>query len=161
MPGSKTRLETLILVLLALTGWTLITGKTASKEPEKIFAQQLVEQALAKHPELSAVEMATTPLHQQCVTIAATEAKDLGEKCDDDEFTAMRTQKPLVEKEEEGFDITVPLHDATGKLIGTVGMDFKAGPGQQQSKLVELAQEVVRELEARISSQAKLFEPAK
>jgi iron complex outermembrane receptor protein len=142
----------------------LQTGRLNAREgPEgraKIFAQKLVETAVAKHPELSGVEMsATPPGGHNCLTIASTETKDLGEKCDEDEFTAMRTGKPFAEKEEDGFDITVPLHDATGKLIGAVGMDFKPEPGQQETGVIEQATRITRELEKKIPSKAALFDP--
>jgi CheY-like chemotaxis protein len=45
------------------------------------------------------------------------------------------------------------------ELIGTVGLDLKPEPNQQESKVVELAKQVVREMQ--IPSKAKLFEPAK
>jgi hypothetical protein len=155
------------MTILAVACWvsvaTVVTEHSrAQGSSDKIFAQGLIENALKNHPEVSALEIsATPPRKQQCVTIASTEAKDVGEKCDKDEFTAMRTGKPFVEKEKGGFDVTVPLHDATGKLIGTVGMDFKPQPGQQESSVVEVAQRLAQELERQVSSKAKLFGPAK
>jgi hypothetical protein len=149
------------VVTLAILGEVLVAGRPAGK----IFAQQLVEEAMAKHPQVSGVELSSTPPGKNCVTIASTEAKDLGEKCDNDEFTAMKTNKPFVEKENEGgkevYDITMPLHDASGKLIGTVGLDFKPEPGQQQPQVGQVAQQLVREMETQIPSKDKLFEPAK
>jgi len=140
-----------------------------AKSRAKIFAQKLVETAVAKHPELSGVELsATPPGGHKCLTIASTETEDLlpggrraviGEKCDEDEFAAMRTGKPFTEKEERGFDITVPLHDATGKLIGAVGMDFEPEPGQQEPGVIERAIQITRELEKQIPSKAALFQP--
>src|SRR6266404_7389294 len=94
--------------MMALAAWAVImtlsaaTLKPLSAEPNKAFAQQLVEQTVAHHPELSGLEIAGTPPHRQCVTIAATEVKEIGEKCDTDEFTAIKTNKPFVEKEMEG-----------------------------------------------------------
>jgi len=131
----------------------------------KIFAQKLVEDTVAAHSEISGIELATTPPNQsQCVTIASTEAKDIGEKCDKDEFTAMKTNKPFVEKEKENgkevYDITMPIHDSEGKIIGTAGMDFKPEPGQQESRVLERARHIARELERQILSKDKLFEPA-
>jgi hypothetical protein len=150
-------------VLVTLIGLSGIS--VAAKSAAEKFAQQLVEQAIAQHPQVSGVELSSTPLGKECITIASTEAKELGEKCDNDEFTAMTTNKPFVEKEKEGgkdvYDITMPLHDANGKLIGTVGLDFKPEPGQQESHVVELSQQIVREMEAQIPIKAKLFEPAK
>lgn len=135
----------------------------ASKRPQtskrKIFAQKLVEEAVSKHPEVTAVELAVRD-SQQCSTIAASNPKDIGEKCDHDELEAMRTGEPWVEKESEGFDITVPLRDTGGRTIGTVGMDFKLEPGQERSTVVEQARKIVQELEAQIPSKAKLLEPA-
>jgi len=158
----------LSVIALALCAWVTPSwaGRPLNEEKKgalkqgKTFAQRLVDEAVTKHPELTGLEMSATPPGKQtCVTIAATEAKELGEKCDEDEFAAMRTGKPFVEKEEEGFDITLPLHDATGKMIGTVGMDFKPEPGQQELDVVKRAQQIAGELEKQISSKAKLFEP--
>jgi len=61
-----------------------------------------------------------------------TEAQMIGplkQKCDEDEFAALKTGKPHDEKEAEGYDITAPLHDASGKLVGTIGIDFKLQSG--------------------------------
>jgi hypothetical protein len=102
---------------------------------------------------------ATPPGQQACETIAASEAKDVGEKCDDDEFKAMESGKPFVEKEPEGFDITLPLHDASGKMIGTLGMDFKPEAGQQEASVVERATQIAREIEKQIPSSEGLFKP--
>src|SRR5262249_57936354 len=65
----------------------------------RIYAQKLAEETLAAHSELVGLELAATPpTKSQCVTIASSEAKGIGEKCDKDEFTAMKTNKPFVEK---------------------------------------------------------------
>lgn len=160
----KNSIATVVLVTLVLTGGASIIAKPLNAKPGKIFAQQLVEEAMAKHPEVSGVELSSTPPGKPCVTIASTEAKDLGEKCDNDEFTAIKTNKPFVEKEKEGgkevFDITMPLHDAAGKVIGTIGMDFKPEPGQERSKVVNRAEEIVHEFEKQIPSKARLLERA-
>jgi hypothetical protein len=91
--------------------------RTAQTEaPAKIFAQKLVTETLAAHAELMGFELAATPPGKdQCVTIASNEAKGIGEKCDKDEFAAMKTNKPFVEKEKENgkevCDVTIPIHD--------------------------------------------------
>ncbi len=124
---------------------------------QKIVAQRLVEEALARHPEVTGIELAVRSL-QGCLTLAASEPKDIGEMCDQDELEAMRTGQPWVEKESDGFDVTMPLRDMRGKTIGTVGMDFKPEPGQQRSIVVGQATKIAHELEAQIPSRAKLFE---
>ncbi len=163
-------LKTSAITIFALTLWVCVTpffaGEPLSREKgaakqSRILAQKLVEDLASEHPEVTGIELAATPPRQQyCVTIAATEAKEIGEKCDQDEFTAIRTGKPFVEKEADGFDVTLPIHDATGRIIGTMGMDFKPQSGQQESAVVERAEQIARELEKQVPSRAKLFEPA-
>jgi hypothetical protein len=125
----------------------------------KIVAQKLVDEALAKHPEVTGIELAA-PTSKGCSTIASTDPKGVGEKCDQDELGPLRTGKPFVEKETDGFDATLPLHDAAGKIIGTIGMDFKPKPGQTESIIIDQASKIVRELETQVPSKARLFERA-
>jgi hypothetical protein len=66
-----------------------------------------------------------------------------------------------VEKEKDEFDATLPIHDAAGKIIGTVGMDFKAGKGQTKETVTHQAKQIVSELEKRITAKEQLFESAK
>jgi hypothetical protein len=66
--------------------------------------------------------------------------------------------KPTVEKEGDGYDVTLPLH-VSGKTIGIVGMDFKLD--QKESGLVDQANVIAKELEDQIPVKSKLFESAK
>jgi hypothetical protein len=149
--------------LVMVSGSLAIASPGPSEEQQKpILAQRVTEELVAMHAEIVSMEVSATPPGQAtCVTIAATEAKEVGGKCDDDEFTAMKTNKPFVEKEKEGgkevFDVTMPMHDASGKVMGTIGLDFKPAPDQEQSQVVEQATQIVREFEKRIPSRAKLF----
>lgn len=161
-------LKTSALTIFALTLWVCLTPSFAadsfpnaqvSSKGKKIYAQKLVEELTARHSEVTGIEVAATPPEgQHCVTIAATEAKEVGEKCDEDEFSAMRTGKPFVEKEEDGFDITLPIHDPTGEIIGTMGLDFKPQPGQKESEVVERAKQIAKEFEEQVPARARLFE---
>jgi hypothetical protein len=133
------------------------TGK-----PPLIVAQQLVNQFVPAHPELSALEVAVMT-DGQCQTIAATAPEDVGEKCDDDELGPIRTGKPDVEvptKADPVYDITQALHDASGQLIGAVGMDLKPTAGPNRKAVVVRARELLRELESQIASKARLLERA-
>lgn len=129
-------------------------------QSKKTQAQNLVDLIGQKHSEITRLELSAMPVGQGgCVTIAATEAKDLGEKCDKDEATAMKTGKPFVEHELEGFDVTAPLHDASGKLIGTIGIDFKPQPRQTEADILKLTAGLLKEMERQIPSKASLFQP--
>jgi len=71
----------------------------------------------------------------------------------------MRTGQPSVEKESYGFDVTLPLHDTAGQIIGTVGLEIKSEPAQQESVVVERAKKIVQEVEAEVPSGATLLKP--
>ena len=140
-------------------------AQTTPTSPSKIYAQKLVEETLAAHPELMGFEIAATPPGKtQCVTIASNETKGIGEKCDKDEFTAIKTNRPFVEKEKENgkevYDVTIPIHDANGKIIATAGIDFKPAPNQSEAQVTERSQQIATELESKIKSKEMLFESA-
>jgi hypothetical protein len=126
----------------------------------KTFAQALVEQTKARHPEADEVGIAVR-LKSGCQTIASTDAGDVGEACEKDDVAPMQTGKPYVEKERDGYDVSVPLCDAQGRMIGSLGIGFKREAGQTESKLAAEALAISKELARQIPSKKKLFQPAK
>jgi len=145
----------LMLAVLASQGQA---NPAASGAKRRIFAQVLVESTVAKHAELAGLELATTPPDgHDCTTIAATDVKEMGDKCDKGELAVMKTGKPTVEKEGDGYDVTLPLH-VSGKTIGIIGMDFKLD--QKESGLVDRASVIAKEVEDQIPAKSKLFEAA-
>ena len=70
----------------------------------------------------------------------------------------MQTGRPVVLREDGNFDITLPLHDSSGKLIGAIGLTIRPGAGEQESSTTRWARGIARELGMQISSKAKLFE---
>ena len=148
-------LSALLLAVLASQGQA---NPATSGAKRRIFAQVLVESTVAKHAELAGLELATTPPDgHDCTTIAATDVKEMGDKCDKGELAVMKTGKPTVEKEGDGYDVTLPLH-VSGKTIGIIGMDFKLD--QKESGLVDRANVIAKELEDQIPAKSKLFEAA-
>lgn len=130
-------------------------------QSKKSQAQKLVDMTVQKHAEVAALELSAAPDGQKnCLTIAATEAEDLGQQCDEDEHAALKTLKPFVEHEAEGYDITAPLHDADGRLVGVVGIDFKQAPGQTDAEILKLTASLLQELERQIPSKEFLFQAA-
>ena len=152
-----------VLLAMALTASAFAAGQKTSGN---IKAQEFVASMLTAHPELESIELSSTPPGKSaCVTIAATEAKEIGAKCDEDELTAIKTNRPFAESEMENgnrvWDVTAPLHDANGKLIGTLGMDVKPASGQTRKSVLEMTAAVVQEFERKIPSKATLFEPVR
>ena len=155
---------TLLLAAVSIFTLSAFAGRGLAKPipsdaKSKSFAQALVEDMVAKHHELEGLGLATTPPGgHDCVTIADTDAKELGDKCDQGELAVMETGKSTVEKEKDGYDVTVPLH-VSGKTIGIIGMDFKLD--QQEAGLLDRAKVIAKEVEDQIPSKSKLFETAK
>jgi len=138
----------------------IIAASITCAQTPKIFAQKLVEETQAAHPEITGLELAATPPGKGCQTIAATEAKAIGETCDKDELKARKWNRPRVEQENDGFDVTVPVHDSAGRIIATAGMDFKMQPGRTKKTVIPEALKVRDDLEERLSLEAELFRPA-
>ena len=167
MPSNLLRLpkSTLVVFILFVVSLCAFQSRSQTKpSAPKIYAQKLVEETLAAHPELMGLELAATPpTKSQCVTIASSETKGIGEKCDKDEYTAMKTDKPFVEKEKENgkevYDVTIPIHDADGKAIATAGIDFKPWPNQAEAWVTDRSEQIAKELESKVKSKEKLFEP--
>jgi len=140
------------VLAMASAGWA---------QSGKIMAQKVVEEVKAAHPEITGLEVAATrSASEGCKTIAATEAAEVGQKCDKDELTAIKTNKPFVEQEKNEFDVTLPIHDSSGKIIATAGMDFKVEAGRTKVTVVREAQRIAAELEKRFTSKDELFRAA-
>jgi hypothetical protein len=146
-----------LLMALLISLLPVLTSTQTIAHAGKSFAQKLVETTRAKHPELDEIGISANT-SRGCVGIASTDKSDIGGKCEKEDSEPMRTGKPVVEKEKDGFDVTLPLHDSTGKMIGSAGFGFKATPGQTEASVTEQAQKVAAEMEAQIPSKAKLFE---
>lgn len=136
-----------------------MTPAQTSTQGTKTMAQKLVEDTHAQHPEATEIGIVTLSA-RGCRTMASTDRKDIGEKCEAEDSAPMKTGKPYVEKEKDGYDISLPLHDAAGKAIGAVGIEFKLEAGQTAAKMTEKAEQIAGEMEKQIPSKAALSKPA-
>ena len=136
-----------------------MTPAQTATHQTKTMAQKLVDNTHAQHPEATEIGIVTVSA-RGCRTIASTDSKDIGEKCEAEDSAPMKTGKPYVEKEKDGYDISLPLHDASGKVIGAVGMEFKLEAGQTAANMTEKAKQIAGEMEKQIPSKAALSKPA-
>lgn len=156
IPILSTVSAVMVLTAMFVSAPLTFAGAQANARKGDLFAQKLVQAEQAMHPETEDIDISATT-SRGCVGIASTDKSEIGEKCDKDDVEPMRTGKPYVEKEKDGFDVSLPLHDSTGKIIGTVGIGFKLGPGQTEASVTQQAQKIASEMEAQIPSKAKLF----
>ena len=136
-------------------------GLRGSSRAGETFAQKLVDELVARHPELIRVGLhVTPPKTSENLIIASNVSEKIGQRSDPEDLQAMQSGKPVILKEGENFDVTLPLHDAAGEIIGAVGLTFKPQPGEQESDAIRRAKDAAQELEKQILSKAKLFAPA-
>jgi hypothetical protein len=130
---------------------------SSQSAPPEIFAQTLAKNTLAKHSDITGVEI-SAEVGGVCKTIASTDTKEIGEKCDADEFQPLHTGKEYVEREKDGFDVSVPMRDSKGSVIAVVGMDIKPVRGQTKAQALKLARQIVQEMQSQVPEKGKLFE---
>lgn len=136
-------------------------GAAKAASPPKTFAQALVEEFAAKHAGLVRIGLHVTPPDStENLIIASNAADKIGQKSDPEDLEAMKTGKAVVLKEGENFDVTLPLHDAAGRLIGAIGLTMKPQRGEQKSGAALRARELARAVEKRIPDKAALSQPA-
>ncbi len=133
---------------------------SASASPvKKIYAQELVDELAVKYPNLLRIGMHVTPPNKpDNLIIACTVAERIGQKSDPEDLKAMNTGQPVVLKEGENFDVTLPLHDAAGKIIGAVGLTFKPRLDEHEPEATRRARAMAQEIEKHIPSTSQLFE---
>ena len=136
-----------------------LSGSASASPAGKIYAQELVDELAVKHPDLLRIGMHVTPPNKpDNIIIACTVAERIGQKSDPEDLKAMNTGQPVVLKEEENFDVTLPLHDAAGKIIGAVGLTFKPRSGEREPEAARRARAMAQEIEKRITSTGQLLE---
>lgn len=155
-----------LTMLLVLLGAVASSAQTRQLPTAKIYAQKVVNETLAAHPDIMGLEISAVSLgKEECTTIASDEELGIGEKCDRDEYDAMKTGKPFVDKTEEHekqfFDVNIPIHDANGKAMAIVGIDFKPNPKQTAAQASEQAEQIAKEIQAKVPSREKLYEPVR
>lgn len=152
-----------VLSLLMLTSAPVSAQRKPVQQPRvlpSVLGQEIADRVVTDHKDVTGIEMAVES-GGACKTIAATDPNDVGTKCDADEIGPMRTGEPNIEEPtttDPVYDITFALHDATGRLIGAVGMDVKPGPRQDRASVLAHARVVLREIEAQIPSLQTLLE---
>jgi iron complex outermembrane receptor protein len=126
--------------------------------PGQTLAQRLVDELAKKHPELVRIGLHATPAgSSENIIVASNVAAKLGQKSDPEDLRAMETGRPVVLREGENFDVTLPLHDATGKVIGAIGLTLRPNVGEQERDATRRARAIASELENQVPSKDSLF----
>jgi hypothetical protein len=113
-------------------------------------AQRLAEATLARHPEAAHVVLHVTPpgaADSENLVIGSTMGH-LGKKADEDDLRIMHEARTetVVAKSGDRFNVSLPLIDAQGKVIGIVAVGFPFKAGDDKAPLVADAERIRDEL---------------
>jgi len=122
------------------------------------FAQKLVDEALAKHPEVLLLAIHAQPPGHKDVIVASNFGR-IGKLGDEDDMRCIHTGKPNLEVDPTGahFEAEIVLHDKAGKTIGALGVVFNYKPGDDKSAYHHIADQVEAEMRAQLPNEKSLF----
>ena len=125
------------------------------------FAQKLVDEALAKHPEVILLAIHATPPGHKNLIVASNFGR-IGKIGDEDDLRCISTGKSNLELNSTGkhFEDELILLDGSGKTIGALGVVFNYKPGDDKAALAKMAESIRDEMKAKLPSEDALFGPA-
>ena len=125
------------------------------------FAQKLVNDALARHPEILLIAIHAAPPGHKNLIVASNFGR-IGKIGDEDDMRCIRTGKSNLEISEKGdhFEDELILQDSSGKTIGALGVVFNYKAGDDKAALEKIAIATRDEMKAKIKSHSVLFGPA-
>lgn len=127
--------------------------------PSNTYAQRLVDQTMAKHPELLILAIHATPPNSTQNVIMGSNIGRIGKKADEDDLRVIQTGVSNLEINSTGnrFEAELQLHDATGKPLGALGTVFAYKAGDDKDALRKQAETICSEIERQIFDNARLF----
>jgi hypothetical protein len=126
----------------------------------KTHAQKLVDEELAKHPEVIALALHVTPPKAGANVIVASSFGHIGKKADADDLKVIDSGEPITGLYAQGarYGVELALHDRSNKTIGALSVGYRYGKGDDEKALLSKAQSFRDELQARIASVENLVE---
>jgi iron complex outermembrane receptor protein len=123
------------------------------------FAQKLVDEALAKHPEVILLAIHAQPPGHKDVIVASNFGR-IGKLGDEDDMRCINTGKPNLEIDPTGkhFEAEIPLKDQGGKTIGALGVVFNYKPGDDKEASHRIANQIEAEMRAQLPTEKSLFQ---
>jgi hypothetical protein len=122
------------------------------------FAQKLVDEALAKHPEVILLAIHAQPPGHKDVIVASNFGR-IGKLGDEDDMRCIHTGKPNLEIDPKGthFEAEIVLHDKAGNTIGALGVVFNYKPGDDKNAYHHIADQIEAEMRAKLPTEKSLF----
>ena len=155
-PAQETREE-------AIAGMRKVDAKEMDPSYTKPapYAQKLVDEALASHPEIILLAIHAQPPGHKNLIVASNFGR-IGKIGDEDDLRCIRTGKSNLELNSTGkhFEDELILLDAQGKTIGALGVVFRYKPGDDKIAMAKIADQTRDEMKAKLPDAKTLFGPA-
>ena len=146
-------MKTLTLLLATAAG-----QQAQAQTKQAPYAQTVLESVAKRHSDVREMELAARR-GDGCVTVAATDAGDIGDSCDRKERDALRSGNAYVEdpsRRDPVYIITEQLHDSQGAVIGLIIVDLDPR-GESRDTVLARARGIRQEVESRITSASQLL----
>jgi hypothetical protein len=121
-------------------------------------AQKLVDEALAKHPEVILLAIHATPPGHKNLIVASNFGR-IGKIGDEDDMRCIRTGKSNLEVNGNHFEVEAAMKDQAGKTVGAVGVVFNYKPGDDKAAMAKIAEQIRDDMQAETANAAALFAP--
>ena len=129
--------------------------------PVKSYGQELVDQVVAKHPELLAVVMHVSTPTLPDYPIIASNIGRYGKVADRDDLRVVNTGEPHLEasRDRKRFEVEVAMRDIVGTTIGALGLVFAYRSGDDPSSFEKQGNAIRDALARRVLAASALIEP--
>jgi iron complex outermembrane receptor protein len=136
-------------------------AKPTACSPNYIYAQELVDETIARHPELTALVMHVTPPGTKDNIVVASNIWLTGQKSDEDDVAVIASGKTMTEMNQAAnkFEVQGVLQNVLGATVGSVATVFPYKAGESKVSLEAKAAAIRSELSKRILNAANLMEP--
>lgn len=152
-----------VLLAAAVSAQTPANPAWGKAADNHIYAQLLVNQTMASHPELVVVGLHPVAPGAKTGKMIATNLDRIGKNDDDDDIGCATERKTVLAPNLEDpskFEVLIPMKDASGEVIGAMGLVFRNHPGDDERAFYLEAVAIRDALAKRIPNLASLSNPA-
>jgi hypothetical protein len=127
----------------------------------KTYAQELVDQLVARQPELLVVALHVTPPGAGQNVIIASNIGRLGKPGDEDDLRVIQSGQPRLKASADGrrYSVDLVLQDVVGATVGSLSLVWPLGAGQDAQALAARSTALRDQLARRILNGASLMDP--
>src|SRR5260370_3400897 len=120
------KLRILVSLVTSLGLSAALTLPMSAQTPTKIYAQQLVDDAIKRHPDVLVLAMHVTPPNSAGNVIIASNIGRIGKQADEDDLAVIKTGAPKLEVNKTGdrFEVELPLLDPSRRTIAALATVF-------------------------------------